>query len=137
MTAKEFLNQVRELNKQINNKLQLLDSYKDRAYSLSSGGNDNCFGGRKIEPPFVVFAGKIDELEREIDGLTDDLIAKKQEINKTLEKLEDEQEQIVLRYFYIQCLNIPKIMQAMGYSRRWVDMKKHFGVKNIEKILTK
>ena len=132
MTVKEFLNQVRELNKQINSKLQLLDSYKDRAYSLSSGGNDNHFGGRKIEPPFVVFAGKIDELEREIDGLTDDLIAKKQEINKTIEKLEDEQEQIVLRYFYIQCMSIAGISRTMGFSEIWVKKKKYLGIKNLK-----
>lgn len=121
MTAKEYLESPRELDRKINQKLRLLESYKDLAGSISSPNFDEKVQGtRSTDPPFVRYLGKIDELQREIDADIDRLADLKCDLSFQIDRIDEIGQAVVLRYRYVQLLTWAEISEKMNYSVRWI-----------------
>ena len=121
MTAKEYLEQAAVLNKQINDKRAELQSYRDLSTSVSGCRfEEHLSGTRSGEAPFVRFTEKAIELEKEIRQDEEHLAILKCEIGEVIDRLDNVNERVILRYKYLLFLSWRDIGAKMNYSKRWV-----------------
>ena len=120
MTAKEYLNQARHLDALINCRLREIDYWKD----LSSGVSGMRFDGmphnpnRPTEAPFVRCLEKIDEIQRRVEEKVAYLIRLRDEIKARIDMLDNHEEQVLLRYRYIDGFTWEDIESMMNVSER-------------------
>ena len=123
MTAKEFLNQLYELQRQIEIKKQKAKYYRALADSVSSPGFEEHYSAsRNTEATFVRYLNKVSELEYEIKEDSIRLDSLKDEIDLAINVIEDENEAMVLRYRYVMMWSMNKIAKEMHYTLRWAQM---------------
>lgn len=122
MTAKEYFNQARHLDALINCRLREIDYWRD----LSSGVSGMRFDGmphspnRPTEAPFVRCLEKIDEIQRSVEEKVAYLVRLKEEINTAIDMLENRDEQLVLRYRYLDDCTWEEISRMLNVSLRTV-----------------
>jgi DNA-directed RNA polymerase specialized sigma subunit len=102
MTAKEYLKQAYRLDQRINSDLEEVGRLRSMASNVSSPS----FGERvQTSPagdaPFVRSIEKIMLLEHHIDEEIDLYVDLKKQIRSVIDKVEDTDEQMVLRYRYV------------------------------------
>ena len=118
MTTKEYLSQVRKLDKKIEKELAELDYYKNLAKGISSITPTNVrvksSGDKDVLSTRVI---KIVELEQKIDGLIDNYVEKRRIILEQINSLENEIEREVLYLKFYKGKTINEIGTDIGYSR--------------------
>ncbi|CDA69855.1 putative uncharacterized protein [Clostridium sp. CAG:510] len=133
MTTKEYLGQISRLNRMINNKLTEIAQLKDMAASISAPQN-----GERVQttPNFDKIGtkyAKIDEMERKIDGMVDELVDKKEKIIQQIDSMEDENTYNILFARYIEKKTFEVIATEMKYSWRQVVRLHGTALKQFEK----
>ena len=103
MTAKEYLNQARHLDALINCRLREIDYWRDLSSSVSGMKFDGMphSPNRPTEAPFVRCLEKIDEIQRDVEEKVAYLVRLKEEINTAIDMLASRDEQLLLRYRYL------------------------------------
>lgn len=133
MTTKEYLGQISRLNRMINNKLTEIAQLKDMAVSISAPQN----GDRVQTTPNFDKIGtkyaKIDEMERKIDCMVDELVDKKEKIIQQIDSMEDENTYNILFAKYIEKKTFEVIATEMKYSWRQVVRLHGTALKQFEK----
>lgn len=122
MTAKEYLNQARHLDALINCRLREIDYWKELSSSVSGMRFDGMphSPNRPTEAPFVRCLDKIDEIQRNVEKKIAYLVRLKEEINTAIDKLESRDEQLVLRYRYLDDCTWEEISRMLNVSLRTV-----------------
>ena len=122
MTAKEYLNQARHLDALINCRLREIDYWRDLSSSVSGTRFDGMphSPNRPTEAPFVRCLEKIDEIQRSVEEKIAYLVRLKEEINTVIDKLESRDEQLVLRYRYLDDCTWEEISRMLNVSLRTV-----------------
>lgn len=121
MTAKEYLGQARHLDTLINCRLRELDYWRDLSTSVSGSNFEAHYNpNRPTEAPFVSCIAKIDEIEREIAAKVSYLVGLREEINAAIDKLESREEQLLLRYRYLDNFSWEEIGRMLCVSLRTV-----------------
>ncbi len=122
MTAKEYLNQARHLDALINSRLREIDYWRDLSSSVSGTRFDGMphSPNRPTEAPFVRCLEKIDEIQRSVEEKVAYLVRLKEEINTAIDMLEDRDEQLVLRYRYLDDCTWEEISRMLNVSLRTV-----------------
>ena len=133
MTTKEYLGQISRLNRMINNKLTEIAQLKDMAVSISAPQS-----GERVQttPNFDKIGtkyAKIDEMERKIDGMVDELVDKKEKIIQQIDSMEDENTYNILFARYIEKKTFEVIATEMKYSWRQVVRRHGTALKQFEK----
>ena len=133
MTTKEYLGQISRLNRMINNKLTEISQLKDMAASISAPQS-----GERVQttPNFDKIGtryAKIDEMERKIDGMVDELVDKKEKIIQQIDSMEDENTYNILFARYIEKKTFEVIATEMKYSWRQVVRLHGTALKQFEK----
>lgn len=133
MTTKEYLGQISRLNRMINNKLTEIAQLKDMAASISAPQS-----GERVQttPNFDKIGtkyAKIDEMERKIDGMVDELVDKKEKIIQQIDSMEDENTYNILFARYIEKKTFEVIATEMKYSWRQVVRLYGTALKQFEK----
>ena len=133
MTTKEYLGQISRLNRMINNKLTEIAQLKDMAASISAPQS-----GERVQttPNFDKIGtryAKIDEMERKIDGMVDELVDKKEKIIQQIDSMEDENTYNILLARYIEKKTFEVIATEMKYSWRQVVRLHGTSLKQFEK----
>lgn len=133
MTTKEYLGQISRLNRMINNKLTEIAQLKDMAVSISAPQS-----GERVQttPNFEKIGtkyAKIDEMERKIDGMVDELVDKKEKIIQQIDSMEDENTYNILFARYIEKKTFEVIATEMKYSWRQVVRLHGTALKQFEK----
>ena len=133
MTTKEYLGQISRLNRMINNKLTEIAQLKDMAASISAPQS-----GERVQttPNFDKIGtkyAKIDEMERKIDGMVDELVDKKEKIIQQIDAMEDENTYNILFARYIEKKTFEVIATEMKYSWRQVIRLHGTALKQFEK----
>ena len=133
MTTKEYLGQISRLNRMINNKLTEIAQLKDMAASISAPQS-----GERVQttPNFDKIGtkyAKIDEMERKIDGMVDELVDKKEKIIQQIDAMEDENTYNILFARYIEKKTFEVIATEMKYSWRQVVRLHGTALKQFEK----
>ena len=121
MTAKEYLNQARHLDALIHCRLREIDYWRDLSSSVSgSSFEEHHNPNRPTEAPFVRCLEKIDEIQHSVEEKVAYLICLKEEINSAIDKLENRDEQLLLRYRYLDDCSWEEISHMMNISIRSV-----------------
>ena len=122
MTAKQYLSQAYRLNERINSDLSELDRLRDLATSLSGVNYDGVRVSktRSTEAPFEKTICKIIDAEKKINAEIDRLVDLKAEISEAISQLANVDEQLLLRFRYINNYGWEKIAVLMSVSMRTV-----------------
>lgn len=121
MTAKEYLNQTRHLDALINCRLREIDYWRDLSSSVSGSNFEPHYNPNKpTEAPFVRCLEKIDAIQRDVAGKIAYLVRLKGEINTAIDALEMRDEQLVLRYRYLDDCTWEEISRMLNVSLRTV-----------------
>lgn len=121
MTAKEYLNQARHLDALINCRLREIDYWKDLSSGISGSRFEPHYNPNKpTEAPFVRCLEKIDEIQRGVEEKVAYLVRLKEEINTAIDVLESRDEQLVLRYRYLDDCTWEEISRMLNVSLRTV-----------------
>lgn len=119
MTAKEYLNQARHLDALIHCRLREIDYWRDLSSSVSgSSFEEHHNPNRPTEAPFVRCLEKIDEMQHSVEEKVAYLIRLKEEINKAIDKLDNRDEQLLLRYRYLDNCTWEEIAAMLNVSIR-------------------
>lgn len=133
MTTKEYLGQISRLNRMINNKLTEIAQLKDMAASISAPqSGDRVQTTLNFDKIGTKYA-KIDEMERKIDGMVDELVDKKEKIIQQIDSMEDENTYNILFARYIEKKTFEVIATEMKYSWRQVVRLHGTALKQFEK----
>jgi len=136
MTAKEYLNQARHLDALIHCRLREIDYWRDLSSSVSgSSFEEHHNPNRPTEAPFVRCLEKINEIQHSVEEKVAYLVCLKEEINKAIDKLDNRDEQLLLRYRYLDNCTWEEIAAMLNVSIRSVHRihgmaLQHFSVPN-------
>ena len=122
MTAKEYLNQARHLDALINCRLREIDYWRDLSSSVSGMKFDVMphSPNRPTEAPFVRCLEKIDAIQRDVAEKVAYLVCLKETINAAIDSLASREEQLVLRYRYLDNCSWEEISRMLNVSLRTV-----------------
>ncbi|MBS5544387.1 MAG: sigma-70 family RNA polymerase sigma factor [Lachnospiraceae bacterium] len=131
MNAKEYLSQAKYLDAQINSHLRELDYWRDLAGRVSGSNFEAHYNpNRPTEAPFVHALEMIDGTQNEIDRKLQCLVTLKAEISAAIDKLENQEEKLVLRYRYLDECTWEEIGRMLHMSERSVYRLHGMALKN-------
>ena len=123
MTAKEYLKQAYLLDKQIQvevKELEQLRDMRDTIQGYSYGERIGSNANRNLEAPFIKTIEKIWEYEQKIDKKINRLVDLRSEINAAIEKMENPEERLLLKYRYLKNESWEDISYELNVSYRTV-----------------
>lgn len=136
MKAKDFLNQIKKLDKLIENKLAEVQQWKEIANNTtvnmsgervqSSGNHDN------IANAICTYL----DLEREIKQCVDELIAKRKDILDVIEQL-PATEYDILHKIYVQGFTLQEVASLYDRRYEWATTTQGRALKLVQIILNK
>lgn len=133
--AKQYLKQAYRLNELINSNLQELQDLKQLSLSISAidYSKERVQGGTSSsDAKFVDLISKIVELEEVIDKDVDRFVNLKIQIRDTINAVENLDEQVLLRYRYINFLTWEQICEKMNVSLRTIHRIHSTALKNVK-----
>ncbi|NLZ46487.1 MAG: DUF1492 domain-containing protein [Clostridiales bacterium] len=119
MTQKEYLNQYRAIDKEID---ALLDEQKRLRSIAEKSGASSIIDGTAKSPkndnsaPFERIVDKIIEIENEINQKIDLKLNLQKEINASIERVDDDTLRTLLRYRYLCGMTFEQVAVRMNYS---------------------
>lgn len=121
MTVKEYLNQAYRLSQRIELHKQRIDELRSLSCSVSSPGFEEHFNPNiNTEAPFVKILYKISEKEQQLSKELSLLIELEDEIRKTISKLDNVDERLVLEYRYLSNYSWGQIAMKLYVDERTV-----------------
>jgi len=121
MTAKEYLGQARRLKAIIHSRQKELEYWKQMEGAVSGSQFEAHYNpNRANEAPFVRCVAKIDEVERGLADLIEEMACLMEDIENRLDTLPDREEHLLLRYRYLEGYSWEKIAVLMSLSLRTV-----------------
>ena len=117
MTTKQYLNQARTLDMEINSKLEELHQLKLKSVCVS---NLSEIGRVKSTPQNTAnkTIDKIVDLEKVINEEIDRLVDLKTNIHRTINRLSDVTLRTLLTEYYINCKSWEQVAECMNYELR-------------------
>ena len=122
MTPKQYLNQAKHLDALIHARLREIDYWKEMSASVSGMRYDGMprNPNTPTDAQFVTCLHKIDEIQADVEKKVARLITLRDEINARIDLLVDPEEQLVLRYRYIDNCTWDEIACMLNVSLRTV-----------------
>ncbi len=121
MTPKEYLNQARHLDALINCRLREIDYWRDLSTSVAgSSFEEHHNPNRPADAPFVRCLEKIDAIQRDVEEKVTHLVSLREDINTRIDMLASHEEQMVLRYRYLDNCTWEEIAAMVNVSLRTV-----------------
>lgn len=121
MTAKEYLSQARHLNALINSYLREIDYWRDLSTSITGSNFEPHYNpNTPTDAHFVRCLEKIGDAEANIKEKVAQLMRLRDEINSRIALLDSRDEQLVLRYRYVDGCTWDEIGSMLNVSLRTV-----------------
>ena len=121
MNAKEYLSQAVWLDRMIDSKLEQLEMLKSLAMKVTSSFTKEKISGGNIEKSKMESTMvKVIDLEHEINADIDRLVNLKKDIQDTINKMDDINQQLLLELRYLSGKGWEEIAASMGYDPRTV-----------------
>ena len=134
MNARDFLKQLKKLNKMIENKLNEKEQWKSIATGTTAqmGGERVQSSGsqQKMADAVVRFI----DIEKEIDDCIDQLINTKKDVIAVIEQL-NASEYDLLHKVYVQFFTLQEVADLYDKSISWAKTIHKRGLKNVQRIL--
>ena len=123
MTAKEYLNQARHLDALINCRLREIDYWRDLSSSVSGSNFEPHYNPNKpTEAPFARCLEKIDAIQKDVAEKVAYLVCLKETINAAIDRLASREEQLVLRYRYLDNCSSKFFCSGLKVGTVWHSM---------------
>lgn len=135
MTAKEYLNQARYLDREIDAKLDHVEKLNSLIYKATSTLTDMPGSPTRDHTKRERAIAKVIDLQREIDSEIDRLVDLKKEINSVIQKIPDEESRLLLELRYINLNTWEDIAAQMDYTVRAVHIIHGRALTEVEKLL--
>lgn len=119
MTAKEYMEQARYLDMQINSKIEQVRTLNELATKVTTVYSDMPHSPNKNTGRMEETIAKIIDLENEINRDIDALVDLKQEVKTAVSKIEDEKYRVLLELRYINQKSWEEIANQLGYDLRY------------------
>lgn len=132
--AKEYLLQLRKIDRLIENKIAESDYWRSVALGTSSFSDGDRVQSSGSKQKMADAVCRYMTIEKEIDAEIDRLVDTKQEVIKTIEQLRTD-EYDILHKAYVQFKDFGVIAIEMDRSRSWVTSVHGRALANVQKIL--
>ena len=122
MTPQQYLNQAKHLDALINVRLREIDYWKDMSTNISGIKYDAMpkNPNATTDAYFVRYLDKICEIQQDVEKKVRQLIVLRDEISSRIDLLTNPEEQLVLRYRYIDNCTWDEIASMLNASLRTV-----------------
>ena len=131
MTAKQYLNRVRRIDKEIEALLRLVQRTRESLETVTQ--NYDSDGAQSTKNPHKY--DRLVELESLVDAKIDQQIALKAEILNTIMQLEDRRQRLVLMEYYIEMKTFEQVAVDIHYSWRQIMNIHGHALKEVQKLL--
>lgn len=131
MTAKQYLNRARRIDKEIDALLRLVQTTRESLESVTQNYDSDGATGTKNPHKF----DRLVELESLVDSKVDELIALKTDILDTISKLKDNRQRILLTKYYLQMLTWEQVAVDMDYSFQHTMRMHGYALREIDRII--
>lgn len=131
MTAKQYLNRVRRIDKEISALLNMVQRTRDSLESITQ--NYDSDGSQSTKNPHKY--DRLVELESLVDGKIDEQLELKKETLETISKLKDRRQRIVLTEYYLNMKTWEQVAVEINYSWRQVMNIHGNALQEIQKII--
>ena len=131
MTAKQYLNRVRRIDKEIEALLRLVQRTRESLETVTQ--NYDSDGAQSTKNPHKY--DRLVELESLVDEKIDQQIALKAEILNTIMQLEDRRQRLVLMEYYIEMKTFEQVAVDIHYSWRQIMNIHGHALKEVQKLL--
>lgn len=131
MTAKQYLNRARRIDKEINALLRLVQTTRESLESITQ--NYDSDGSQSTKNPHKF--DRLVELESTVDNKVDELIALKAEILNTISKLNDNRQRIILTEYYLEMKTWEQVAVDMNYSFQHTMRMHGYALKEVQRII--
>lgn len=135
MIAKEYLRKLYNLDKTINFYLDDIIKLKNLAVNISPILSDSVSKSNINKDKIGDCVSNIMELESLINDRIKQYTNLKTDVMNTIEKLENNDEKLVLMYRYIHFLNWSQVARKINFSKATVYRLHRQGLDNIDEIL--
>lgn len=130
-TAKQYLNRVRRIDKEISALLRLVQSTRESLESITQ--NYNSDGAQVTRDPHKF--DRLIELEALVDSKVDEQIELKAEILRTIMQLDDRRQRLVLMEYYIEMKTWEQVAVDLNYSYMHITRLHGYALKEVQKII--
>ena len=130
-TAKQYLNRVRRIDKEIAALLRLVQSTRESLETITQ--NYNSDGAQSTKNPHKF--DRLVELESLVDAKIDEQIAIKSEILQTIMKLSDRRQRLVLMEYYVEMKTWEQVAVDLNYAWRHVMRLHGMALKSMQEVL--
>lgn len=131
MTAKQYLNRVRRIDKEISALLRLVQNTRESILNITQ--NYDSDGAQSTKDPHNY--DRLVMLESLVDEKIDEQIDIKAEILKTIMQLEDRRHRLVLMEYYVEMKTWEQVAVDLNYSYMHTTRIHGYALKEVQKIL--
>ena len=131
MTAKQYLNRVRRIDKEIEALLRLVQRTRESLETVTQ--NYDSDGAQSTKNPHKY--DRLVELESLVDAKIDEQISLKAEILNTIMQLEDRRQRLVLMEYYVEMKTWEQVAVDMNYSYMHITRIHGYALKAIQEVL--
>lgn len=131
MTAKQYLNRVRRVDKEITALLNLIQRTRDSITKITQAYDGD--GTQSTKDPHKF--DRLAELESLVDEKIDEQLALKTEILKTISKLTDRRYRLILTEYYLDMKTWEQVAVDLNYSYMHVTRLHGYALKGVETII--
>ena len=131
MTAKQYLNRVRRIDKEIEALLRLVQRTRESLETVTQ--NYDSDGAQSTKNPHKY--DRLVELESLVDEKIDQQIALKAEILNTIMQLEDRRQRLFLMEYYVEMKTWEQVAVDMNYSYMHITRIHGYALKAIQEVL--
>lgn len=137
MTPKEYLENIRNCDREIDEKQESLDVMWASIKSIQSSHSDRemIVGGKKVS--FDDRMARYIDYSREIDNSIDNLVDLKMEAIRLIEKIPEEEYRTLLTARYINTKGWKEVAESMSYDGRYIYDKHLEALEAFDKVRTK
>lgn len=130
-TAKQYLNRVRRIDKEITALLRLVQQTRESLESITQ--NYDSDGAQTTANPHRF--DRLVELEALVDSKIDEQIALKSEILETITRLKDRRQRLVLIEYYLEMKTWEQVAVDLNYSYMHITRLHGYALKEIQKVI--
>lgn len=135
MTAKEYMEQARYLDMQINSKIEQVKTLNELATKVTTVYSDMPHSPNRNTGRMEETVAKIIDLESEIDRDIDALVDLKREIMRVVNSVESAEYRTILEMRYLQFKKWEQIALLMSTDLRWVYRMHGKALKEVQQII--
>lgn len=131
MTAKQYLNRVRRIDKEIEALLRMVRKTRESLESMTQNYDGD--GAQSTKNPHKF--DKLVELESMVDKKIDEQIDLKAEILNTIMQLDDRRQRLVLMEYYVEMKTWEQVAVDLNYSYMHITRLHGYALKEIGKLI--